>query len=120
MASWTASYKGDIWNPPAWSLTPGVTLSPDKAAAILGISRNTLMKYTDDYGLSVIRPPGTSQRRFLVSEIKTLKGMREEISREDILRKPAKRGKRRRGNGNNGGGFGNGLLGSVKTRNKGI
>jgi hypothetical protein len=111
---WPGVHENDVLNAPLWCFAPGMSMTRIPAARFLGICKNSLVRYADIYGLSVIREPITANRFFLVSELKALKRLMDEANIADLLAEPKK--KSRKWNGKEG--WSNGLLGSVKKRTK--
>jgi len=116
LSRWPLIHENDVLNPPRWCFLPGMSMLSTPAARYLGISRPTLVRHADAYGLSVLREPITARRFFLVSELRELKRQMEEASIGDLMVEESK--KRRKWNGKEG--WSNGLLGSVKKRTKGF
>lgn len=78
-------HENDKWGAPDVFFVPGVSLSSGRAAAFLGVSRHTLIRYADELGLTVLRKPYTFHRYFLVSELKHLREVIDTLSTDDAL-----------------------------------
>ena len=78
-------HENDVWNPPAWVYSPTVTMTAAKAARFLGISRPSLVKNTDLWGLTVYRS-GSYYRYYLISELEAFKNDCPKLTASDIKR----------------------------------
>ena len=78
-------HENDEWHAPDVFFVPGVSLSSGKAAAFLGVSRHTLIRYADELELTVLRRSYTAYRYFLVSELKQLREEINTLSKDDAL-----------------------------------
>jgi len=87
MPKYPREFNREIWDPPEWVLAPGVTLSPAKAAAFLGIpNRYVLLNWADNYGLTVIRRGRDKRIFFLKSELIDLKAAMENVNAKDVIK----------------------------------
>lgn len=79
-------FRKEVWNAPDWVMKKGVSMSSGKAAKFLGMTRSTLIKHADDYGLTVIRRQSDRSIFFLVSELERLEKEIHHLSYKDIIK----------------------------------
>ena len=81
----------DVWNAPGWVFAPGITYTAKQAARFLGIHAVTLIRHTDNFGLTVYRG-SMKDRHYLVSEVIALKKAMRSVTKEQIERVSGKEG----------------------------
>jgi len=87
MPRYPREFRKEIWDPPDWVLSDGVTMTTGRAAVFLGIAnRGILVNNADHYGLTVIRRGINKHIYFLKSELVTLKEAMAKITAEDVIR----------------------------------
>jgi len=93
MPKYPREFRKEIWDPPEWVLSPGVTLTSGRAAAFLGIAnRHILVSRADDYGLTVIRRGRNKRIYFLRSELIALRDAMGKVTAQDVIRVKEKGG----------------------------
>lgn len=101
MENYPISHKRDNWDPPPWVFCPAfnLTLYPIQAAKVLGMSANSLKKYTDALGLTVYRNRRNKARLYDRAEIEGIKEAMDEGRLKKLLAENGygePKGKRRR------------------------
>ena len=87
MQDYPISHKRDNWNPPPWVFCPAfkLCLYPIQAAKILGMSANSLKKYTDALGLTVYRNRRNKARLYDREEIEEIRKAMDEGRLKKLL-----------------------------------
>lgn len=82
-------HKNEVWDAPDWIFSSLYTMTPKEAAMELGVSRPTLVKYTDELGLTVYRN-WNRWRYYSRQEIMELKKEAREKSIQEIMKRKVK------------------------------
>ena len=82
-------HKNEVWDPPDWVFSSVYTMTPKEAARELGISRPTLVRYTDELGLTVYRN-WNRWRYYSRQEIMELKEEARSKSIQEVMKRRAR------------------------------
>lgn len=86
-------HQNEVWDVPQWVFSSVYTMTPKEAARELGVSRPTLIKYSDELGLTVYRN-WNRWRFYSRHEIMQLKKEAAEKSIQEIANRRMKKGRR--------------------------
>jgi DNA-binding MurR/RpiR family transcriptional regulator len=84
MSRYPDYHENEVWDPPEWVFSSVYTMTPREAARELGMSRPTLLKYSDALGLTVYRN-WNRWRYYSRHEIMQLKKEAQERSIQEIM-----------------------------------